>query len=69
MNHYSNYDLEWEVFSDILLLKSLVLVFLPATLTIIKRMEIIWSIKPKPVTNLITDTPLKVVQNNPSYYN
>ena len=39
------------------MLKSLV--FLPTTVTIMKRMEIIWTIEPKLVTNLITDTALR----------
>ena len=58
MNQDFNYDLEREVFSEILVLDSLLLIFLPATISIIKRMEMIWTIKPKPVRNLITDTAL-----------
>ena len=58
MNQDFNYDLEREVFSEILVLDSLLLIFLPATIAIIKRMEMIWTIKPMPVRNLITDTAL-----------
>ena len=58
MNQHSNYNLESEMFSEILLFRSLVLVFFPASVTTTKKIEIKWTSNQEPFTNLITKTLL-----------